>query len=110
MSQVEEREAEKIHQKYGAIWLALSRVFILALFVLAVVVARYYRPLYETVDVVILVAAGALLGAVFVQSAGLWEKSYRQDLAEVAEKSACSKPDSRQEIENHDARLEETHG
>ena len=110
MSQANEHEKEKVHQKYGVIWLALSRLIILALIVLTVALVKYYRPLYETVDVIIMVAAGILLGAIFVQSAEMWEKSYRRNLTEVDEKSGVStKPNPRQETKNHDARLEERH-
>ena len=94
MSQGKENEVEKVRQKYGVIWLALSRVAILALIVLTVALVKHYRPSYETVDVVLMVAAGILLGALFVQSAGMWEKSYRRDLAEVDAKGARAGSDT----------------
>jgi len=52
LSLEKEWEKERIHHKYGAIWLALSSVGILALIALTVTLVKYHRPLYDTFDVI----------------------------------------------------------
>lgn len=109
MSLEKEWEKERIHHKYGSIWLALSSVGILALIALTVTLVKYHRPLYDTFDVILMVTVGVLLGAVYMESSQRLGKNYKRELAETDEKSARAQPNPKQETKAHDGKFEETH-
>jgi hypothetical protein len=88
-----------IQHKYKLL-VKMAHVGIGAILILAVIFLRYYRPLYDAVDIVVVFAVGMMLGAVYVRSEDiLWERFTRAHAKqEEAEKKAMhAEPNSPQE-------------
>lgn len=83
LSVEEEQRREDINHKYHFLYFALSNVGVLALFVVALLLVGFYRPFYNTVDVIIMLATGMILGAVYVESQDKLGERYRSRLAEA---------------------------
>jgi Na+/melibiose symporter-like transporter len=86
LSLEEEWARENIRHKYYSLWFVLSHVGIMALIFLVVILVKYYRPLYDTHDVIVAVAVGTIVGAIYVQSQYILGKHYTRKLAEVDKK------------------------
>jgi len=92
LSLEEERARENIRHKYYSLWFVLSRVGAVALIFLVVPLVKYYRPLYDTLDVIVLVAVGTILGAIYVRSQDILGKHCARKLAEVDKKGTPDQP------------------
>ena len=86
-----ERKRESVLHRYYSVYLVLSRVGVLALFVIALLLVGFYRPSYNPVDVVAMLAFGMILGVIYVKSQDKLEEHYTIRLAEAGKKETDSK-------------------
>jgi glucose uptake protein GlcU len=86
MSLEKEREKEKTVHKYSSLAFVMSRVGVLVLVMLSVISVRFFRPLYDTLDVIVVLAVGMILGAIYVRSQEKIEESYERKLEEIEKK------------------------
>lgn len=91
MSLEEERVRGNIRHRYHFLYLVLAHVGVLALFVPAVLLVEFYRPSYNTVDVIVMLAVGMILGAVYVGSQDKLAEYYTHRLEEAKKKTANTK-------------------
>jgi len=77
--------------KYYSLWLLLARVGVLALLVPAVLLVQFYKPSYDTVDVIVMLAVGMILGAIYVRSQEKLAEHYARSLHEIDKKTANDK-------------------
>jgi len=80
-----EHERESIQHRYHSLWLILARVGVIALFLPAVIIAKPYRPSYDTYDMIIIVAVGMILGVVYARTQEKLAEHYSSRLAKVDE-------------------------
>ena len=92
MSSTEERARGGIGpHKYYSLWLLLARVGVLALLIPAVLLLQFYKPSYSTVDVIVMLAIGMILGAVYVESQEKLAKHYTRRSDETGKKTTNDK-------------------
>jgi vancomycin permeability regulator SanA len=87
----EERVRGNIRHRYYFLYVILARVGVLALFIPAVLLVEFYRPSYNTVDVIVMLAVGMILGAVYVRSQDRLAEYYAHRLQEAEKKTANAK-------------------
>jgi vancomycin permeability regulator SanA len=92
LSYEKERAKEDISHRYHSLWFILVRVGVVALIFPAVMVLKFYRPLYSTPDVIVMLAVGIMLGAIYVRSHEMLAKSYERKLADLDKEEAPAKP------------------
>jgi glucose uptake protein GlcU len=81
-----EWEKEKTVHKYSSYAFVMSRVGVLVLVLLSVISIRFFRPLYDTVDVIVILAVGMILGAVYVRSQEKISENFERKLEEIEKK------------------------
>ncbi len=91
MSLEEERARGNIRHRYHFLYVVLARVGVWALFIPAVLLVEFYRPSYNTVDVIVMLAVGMILGAVYVRSQDKLAEYYAHRLAEADKITANAK-------------------
>ena len=83
MSYEKERAKETIHHTYQSVDFVLSHVGVLILIFLAVAILKMYRPSFDTLDLIVALSVGAVLGVVSLESRRMAVKRYLRRLEEV---------------------------
>lgn len=79
-----------MRHKYYFLYVILSHVGVLALFVAAILLVGFYRPSYNIVDVIVMLAVGMILGTIYVRSQDKLEEHYAGRLAEAGKKKTSA--------------------
>lgn len=77
---------ENTIHKYSLFAFVMSRVGVLVLVLLSVISIRFFRPLYDTLDVIVMLAIGMILDAIYVRSQEKIRESYEHRLEEIEKK------------------------
>ena len=81
---------ENTKHKYWSFAWTLSRVGVLVLLFASVLIVKLLRPEYGTIDMVVILAAGMILGAFYVQSQDKIREHFKRKVEEIETKQ----PDS----------------
>jgi len=74
---------ENAGHKYWSFRWILSRVGVLVLLSASVLIVRLLRPEYGTIDVVVMLSAGMILGAFYVQSQDRIRERFKRKVEEI---------------------------
>jgi uncharacterized membrane protein len=86
-----------IFQKYSLAKM-LFRVGVLAAVALAVSAVRFYKPAYDAIDTLVILAIGMMLGAVYVQSRDRISKHFARKGKEPSKQKAETEPASHSSV------------
>lgn len=78
-----EWEKEKAVRKYSSLAFIMSHAGVVALLLLSALSIGYFRPLYNTVDMIVVLVIGMILGAIYVASQDKIAKGYERRLEQI---------------------------
>ena len=84
---------ENTKHKYWSFAWTLSRVGVLVLLLVFVLIVKLLRPEYGTIDLVVILSAGTILGAFYVRSQDKIREHFKRKIEEIETKH----PDSQTE-------------
>lgn len=83
MNITKEWALENAGHKYWSFRWILSRVGVLVLLSASVLIVKLLRPEYGTIDVVVMLSAGMILGAFYVQSQDRIRERFKRKVEEI---------------------------
>lgn len=86
-----EQAKEKAVHKYWSLSFIMSRVGVVAMLLVSAFSIGYFRPLYNTVDIIVVLVIGMVLGGIYVASQDKIRESYEHKL-QLIEKKDTKQP------------------
>ena len=77
---------ENASHKYWSFRWILSRIGVLVLLFASVLIIKLFRPEYGTIDIVVILSAGMILGAFYVQSQDKIGERFKRKVEEIETK------------------------